>query len=389
MSQIRRGVTQASYNESMSGFFMLQVFCIAVALGIYYESWWVFGGTLLGLIFGVSTSAFIGAILAIGLGIGWGYVTYHIMDTFGAGSDATWVVTILVTLGTMGANFAGVEWTQDVAGYDPTPAPQPRQKTARSVPRQVSSPPKKSKKRHKQAQKSASSGGFGGFAQKEKAIINKTRPDTAKSASSTTQAPKKSPDEIAKLDALWKERDCPRCAETIKAKAKYCRFCEYNLEGVDAYLGMRTVLETHAQNTGMHAAELLPQVSAIEAIAAKDNVDLATAAQQWVDANTPAPEKPQTTAKKKAKKKAPKKKRVKAPPPEPQATAANELQEAPKEDVVQTLSKKSSLFQSDLLGLSRRQLRQLAKARSMSHVSDNMDKGDMILAMAEDAESWG
>ena len=45
-------------------------------------------------------------------------------------SGALWVVTILVSMSTMGANFAGVEWAQDVAGYDPTPSPRPQQKAA-------------------------------------------------------------------------------------------------------------------------------------------------------------------------------------------------------------------------------------------------------------------
>ncbi len=34
-------------------------------------------------------------------------------------------------------------------------------------------------------------------------------------------------------EASASERECPKCAETIKAKAKVCRFCGYNLRAHD------------------------------------------------------------------------------------------------------------------------------------------------------------
>jgi TM2 domain-containing membrane protein YozV len=39
------------------------------------------------------------------------------------------------------------------------------------------------------------------------------------------------------------ERECPRCAETIKAKAKMCRFCQLDLTEVDAAAEGRELLD--------------------------------------------------------------------------------------------------------------------------------------------------
>ena len=51
-SEVRKGVSNAHFNEEQSSIFIIEVFVISIVAGLYYSSWWVFGGVLLGLIIG-------------------------------------------------------------------------------------------------------------------------------------------------------------------------------------------------------------------------------------------------------------------------------------------------------------------------------------------------
>lgn len=46
----RAAVTQSHLNQDLSGPFMFQILIVAIASGVYKESWLVFGGAFLGLL---------------------------------------------------------------------------------------------------------------------------------------------------------------------------------------------------------------------------------------------------------------------------------------------------------------------------------------------------
>ena len=114
MSEIRRGVSQANFNESQSGILMFQILVVSIALGVIYSSWYVFGGALIGLLICLSIPA-IASLLCITLAAGVGYMTYSVLRFFEASDGATYVVTGLIGLAALGANLAGAEYMQDIS----------------------------------------------------------------------------------------------------------------------------------------------------------------------------------------------------------------------------------------------------------------------------------
>ena len=43
-NDVRKGMTNAQFNEKQSGILMTEIFIIAVVCGLYFTSWWVLVG---------------------------------------------------------------------------------------------------------------------------------------------------------------------------------------------------------------------------------------------------------------------------------------------------------------------------------------------------------
>ena len=70
-NDVRKGMTNAQFNEKQSGILMTEIFIIAVVCGLYFTSWWVFGGVLLGLLIGLFIPQ-VAIPFIILLSVGWG-----------------------------------------------------------------------------------------------------------------------------------------------------------------------------------------------------------------------------------------------------------------------------------------------------------------------------
>ncbi len=70
VNDTRAGVYQAEVNSSFSGVIFVEILIIALAGGLYYISWWVFGGILFGLTIAIFVYPFNIILLAL-LVIGW------------------------------------------------------------------------------------------------------------------------------------------------------------------------------------------------------------------------------------------------------------------------------------------------------------------------------
>ena len=95
-NDVRKGMTNAQFNEKQSGILMTEIFIIAVVCGLYFTSWWVFGGVLLVL-----------------LSVGWGAVGYGIGSMFGS-TGASIVLGVIGLLAGVGSHLGALQWAKDV-----------------------------------------------------------------------------------------------------------------------------------------------------------------------------------------------------------------------------------------------------------------------------------
>ena len=111
-NDVRKGMTNAQFNEKQSGILMTEIFIIAVVCGLYFTSWWVFGGVLLGLIIGLFIPQ-VAIPFIILLSVGWGAVGYGIGSMFGS-TGASIVLGVIGLLAGVGSHLGALQWAKDV-----------------------------------------------------------------------------------------------------------------------------------------------------------------------------------------------------------------------------------------------------------------------------------
>ncbi|HGA6477148.1 TPA: hypothetical protein ACIS76_000480 [Salmonella enterica subsp. enterica serovar Saintpaul] len=109
---VRRGITNAHFNEQHSNILFGEVFLIAIVAGLVTKSWWVGGGTLAAFIIGLQFS-FIAIPLLFILSLVWGAIGYGIGTLFES-SGASWVIGIFAFLCGLGVHLAGLQWMKDI-----------------------------------------------------------------------------------------------------------------------------------------------------------------------------------------------------------------------------------------------------------------------------------
>ena len=109
---VRRGMTNAKFNEEMSSVFVVEVLIVAIVIGVAASSWWWFGGTLLGLI-ALSSIPSIGTVICYVFGFAWGFIGYYIGTLF-FGESAGWVIGAVAGLCGIGVNLAGRQYFEDL-----------------------------------------------------------------------------------------------------------------------------------------------------------------------------------------------------------------------------------------------------------------------------------
>lgn len=112
VGQIRKGVTTSKFNEDNSGVLTGEIFIIAAVIGLVEQSWWYFGGILLGLSI-LLNIPFFGALLCILLSIAWGVIGFFIGSLLDSDA-ASWVIGILAFIAGLGIHFSGKQWFNDL-----------------------------------------------------------------------------------------------------------------------------------------------------------------------------------------------------------------------------------------------------------------------------------
>lgn len=117
-TDVRKGVTEAKFNESQSGLIFMEHFIASILVGVachmhfHKWGWWAFGGAYVGG-FVLLTIPFFANLFSFVCSVGWGYLGYLIGMAFKS-FPAGVVLASLFFLVTLGMYLAGMRWMQDM-----------------------------------------------------------------------------------------------------------------------------------------------------------------------------------------------------------------------------------------------------------------------------------
>lgn len=106
-------VSPSEPKKDLSIFFQLQVLVVATAAGWHYQSWFVFGGVLLGLFVLVAIPV-VGQIVGVLLAAAFGLIGYY-LGNWSWGREAGYFFGIVWFLMGIGANFGAAEYFRSIA----------------------------------------------------------------------------------------------------------------------------------------------------------------------------------------------------------------------------------------------------------------------------------
>ena len=109
---VRKGVSQANFNQQFIGLVYFEIFAIAALVGWYQTSWYYFGGALIGLLI-LLMIPYVNLLLALAFALGWGGAGYLVGKFIS--QDASYVIGVILFLSGLGVHMAAIEWTKDVA----------------------------------------------------------------------------------------------------------------------------------------------------------------------------------------------------------------------------------------------------------------------------------
>ncbi len=110
---VRRGHTQAEFNDTASNWLFFEVLFLAVAAGLTTSSWWVFGGCILGMLI-MTWVRKLAIVLVIILTLLWTVIAFAVGLNFW-GWGAALVLGVLALLITAGLHMGALEWMDDVS----------------------------------------------------------------------------------------------------------------------------------------------------------------------------------------------------------------------------------------------------------------------------------
>lgn len=143
-SNVRKGITQAKINEEVYMYYLVESLIVCVITGLYFKSWWVFGGAFCFFFLGIHMR-FVPLIIATFFSIIWAFIgacivgafyseelkernanhdvlfkdlnfweiTVIIFDIFTI-SSASIVVSLIILSGALGIHLSGIEYLRDL-----------------------------------------------------------------------------------------------------------------------------------------------------------------------------------------------------------------------------------------------------------------------------------
>jgi hypothetical protein len=111
-ADVRKGITQAKFNEENKNVIAGEVFLLSLLLGHFSGSWLVFVGSFLALVIAFQIKK-LAVLLCVGFSIVWGVIGFYIGGYLG-GTEAKIALSILGFIMGLGANFSSLEWMEDI-----------------------------------------------------------------------------------------------------------------------------------------------------------------------------------------------------------------------------------------------------------------------------------
>ena len=125
----RKGVTQARFNDEASNIIFSEIFILSVVVGIYFNSWYIFGGTIIGFMVCMFIPV-INILMGILLSTLWALIGARVvcflkdidipdpsntLEFLGSvlNNPASQVVAGIIFLSSLGAHLSTIEWIRD------------------------------------------------------------------------------------------------------------------------------------------------------------------------------------------------------------------------------------------------------------------------------------
>lgn len=113
VDQIRRGINEAGVDDVCIGIVAVQIFAIAVVMGLRTESWWVGLGLFIGLMIAMSVP-FLRTAIAILMPVTIAFVFYWLMvDAWGYSNNTALPISIFGGLFLTSASIGALRWFRD------------------------------------------------------------------------------------------------------------------------------------------------------------------------------------------------------------------------------------------------------------------------------------
>ena len=112
MNDVRRGVSQAKYNEDAAKFVIWEILVASIILGVKLESWWMFGISLI-VSFVIINIKPLAGVFGFLFSVLWAVVGWAIGEAIG-NTGASVVLSVLAFLISMRLHMAAFEWVQDI-----------------------------------------------------------------------------------------------------------------------------------------------------------------------------------------------------------------------------------------------------------------------------------
>lgn len=110
-NSVRIGVNQAHENYRNSNILIGEIFIIAIALGLHYQSWWILGGVLFGF-FVAMRIPYLGSGILFLLSLFWGITGWNLGGVFES-LGAQIVLGFMALSAGLFIHFSGRQWFKD------------------------------------------------------------------------------------------------------------------------------------------------------------------------------------------------------------------------------------------------------------------------------------
>jgi len=111
-SNVRRGITNAKFNEQNSNILFWEIVILSVLAGGLAQSWWVFGAMFVGLIAALYVQK-LAVILMLAFSLVWGLIGFGVGSMFDS-TAASVVLSVIAFLSGFGIHMSALQWAQDV-----------------------------------------------------------------------------------------------------------------------------------------------------------------------------------------------------------------------------------------------------------------------------------